>query len=335
MAIDAGAAVEEAERGTRPLRKLANRLLFGIGEREARFDRRGFPAPGGEKQRRLEDIGRAFVCGYREALEADGVGPLASRLDRTPPSHRGFAYEGAAMGLALTDLLWREQRFRRFLHGPAAPHRYMAHVGYGWAVARAPWLRRRPRRTLEGHAPSIAPLILDGYGFHAGYFHPRSTVAQAHIPAGLDEACGKVFDQGLGRCLWFYAAADPDRVGAAIAGFPIRRRGDLWSGVGLAAAYTGIGDETDSRRLLALAGPHVGDVRQGAAFAAEAREAAGIPTPDSTRAASVLCGAPASAAAAIAREEERIGAAGLDAYEAWRTRIRRRLETAAPTGRLA
>jgi hypothetical protein len=79
----------------------------------------------------------------------------------------------------------------------------------------------------------------------------------------------------------------------------------------------------------------VGEVRQGAAFAAEAREAAGIPTPDSTRAASVLCAAPASVAAAIAREEEYIGAAGLDAYEAWRTRVRHRLEAAAPARRLA
>lgn len=68
---------------------------------------------------------------------------LAVRLSSIEPEVRGFAFEGAAMGLALLDHLtpWRRDRFERFLSGPGDRHAYMVHVGAGWVFARLPWLQ--------------------------------------------------------------------------------------------------------------------------------------------------------------------------------------------------
>jgi hypothetical protein len=53
----------------------------------------------------LERIGRTFLEGYHASLEEDEPGRLVDRLDGVEPEFRGFAFEGAAMGLALADHL--------------------------------------------------------------------------------------------------------------------------------------------------------------------------------------------------------------------------------------
>ncbi len=123
------------------------RRVFGISADEASFKRRAFR--GGDERIRgqLERIGRTFLDGYHAALEEDRPQRLATALSTVEPESRGFAFEGAGMGLFLLDLLspWKRDRLRRFLAGPAAPHAYMVHVGAGrrWrsctAASIAPW----------------------------------------------------------------------------------------------------------------------------------------------------------------------------------------------------
>src|SRR5579872_1693541 len=109
------------------------RSLLGISVQETTFARRGFRGGDAGARERLEAIGRVFLRGYHAALEDDRLEPLALRLNGVEAEMRGFAFEGAAMGLALLDTLtpWRRSRFARFLAGPGAPHVYMAHVGAG------------------------------------------------------------------------------------------------------------------------------------------------------------------------------------------------------------
>jgi len=79
--------------------------VFGISAEEASFARRGFRG-GDERIRwRLEGIGRVFLHGYHAALQEDRPVPLALRLDELEPGLRGFAFEGAGMGLYLLDML--------------------------------------------------------------------------------------------------------------------------------------------------------------------------------------------------------------------------------------
>src|ERR1700684_3363964 len=115
-----------------------------IAQREVDFERRGFTCSNADVRARLENVGRFFLQGYHAALQEAGQGILTKKLNQVERQHCGFAYEGAAMALALmNDLTFRGGRFSRFLAAEGSQHVYMLHVGAGWAYARLPWMRRR------------------------------------------------------------------------------------------------------------------------------------------------------------------------------------------------
>lgn len=264
--------------------------LFAISDEETRFARRGFRLPPAPVREHLEEIGRSFVVGYRLALTDPRPLPLAEGLERVAPDYRGFAYEGAAMGVVLTDFIapWRRPWLPAFLSGPAAPHTYLAHVGIGWAWARLPMVRLAPR--LSRLAPFTRWLAVDGYGFHEGYFHPRRSVDRQLVPRRVAGYGRRAFDQGLGRSLWFNQGARVEAIATVVATFAESRRQDLWSGVGLAATYAGGVSEAELEWLREAAGEHAPSLAQGAAFAAVARFAAGHVPPHTDAATEVLCG---------------------------------------------
>jgi len=317
---------------------LAARLrlrLLGISPAEASFERRGFAPCEPSAQARLEGIGRTFIHGYRAALAEEHPDRLAAELGGVDLELRGFAFEGAAMGLALLDHLlpWRRDRLARFLRGPGDAHAYMVHVGAGWALAR---LGRPidesgptyPRIDAAPH-PLLRWLALDGYGFHEGYFQPERCFGAHAVPARLRGYARRAFDQGLGRCLWFVSGANARKAATAIETFAATRRSDLWSGVGLAAAYAGGLDRAGLESLLALAEDQRAELSQGAAFAAKARQRAGNPAPHTGMAAEVLCGMTASAAAQVTdRALVDLSDGPEPAYEAWRRRVQARFARA-------
>ncbi len=326
--------------GVGSMGKLAKRV-FGIDPGETSIARRGFRCEAPELRERLEGIGSTFVAGYHAALESDGTPALGARLAEVAPESRGWAYEGAAMALALLDFAapWR-RRLDGLLHpqSPADPHTYLVHVGAGWALGRAPL---SPARLLARLDPLLAWLALDGYGFHQGFFHADEAIGRRRVPAraGFHPYARRAFDQGLGRSLWFVEGAHAGRIAEAVAGFPASRRGDLWAGVGLAAAYAGGADRTALAALRAAADGRAADLAQGAAFAAKARQRAGAITPATELACAVLCGRTASAAAA-ATDEAMPGPAHpvdspLPAYEVWRRRTADRLAVPPAAGSLA
>lgn len=310
-------------------------LALGISPEEVSFTRRGFSYRDEAVRRHLEEAGRAFVAGYTAALEEAGIERLAGRLAELPPALTGFAYEGAAMALALLDFFtpWR-RRFQAFLAGPGAPHTYLVHVGAGWALARLPV---RPVPALARFDPVLRWLAMDGFGFHHGFFHWRRSVAgRQQVPRrmrGLRGYGRRAFDQGLGRSLWFVRGADAEAIAATVAGFDPSRHGDLWSGVGLACAYAGGVERRTVERLRELAGRHRSWLAQGAAFAAKARHLAGNLVPATESACRVLCGLSAPAAAALSDEagrdlppaDEHPASAAVPAFELWRRRIEERL----------
>jgi hypothetical protein len=253
---------------------------------------------------------------------------LHASLEHTKLSQRGFAYEGASMGLAIADFmtpfskLWRD-----FAQGIGAPHIYMVHVGYGWALARLPVA---PLPAVMRLDERLRWLAMDGYGFHQGYFHWPRYVREARPPAQFSGYAARAFDQGLGRSLWFSRGAEPDRVAEAIGGFAGARAADLWAGVGLAATYAGGASRSALQRLRSRAGPFLPHVAQGAAFAAEARLRAGNPMVHSELACQLLCGVSLEEAASVARACLPMGPqagspAGrqVETYEIWRTSIRK------------
>lgn len=304
---------------------LLRKAAFGISLGEVTFARRGFHVSETRAQQRLEQMGNVFLQGYHAVLEEDAPEAMALRLHAIDAEFRGFAFEGAAMGLTLLDhlSLGKGKRLQAFLSGPGAAHVYMAHVGVGWAMARLPWLRRHAEQYLTRLDPLLCWLAMDGYGFHEGYFNWRRAIERQAVPDQLKGYARRVFDQGLGRSLWFVEGADVRRISSTIASFDQKRRADLWSGAGLACAYAGGVDQAGIEVMRTAAqtyGPHLA---QGAAFAAKARQRAGNPAAHTDMACEVLCGLSTDAAALITDValESLPGDGEEPAYEVWRRRI--------------
>jgi hypothetical protein len=302
------------------------RSVMGIDAREVTFQRRGFQDTLLGLQRRLELVGTKFLEGYHAALGDSDPAALMEELSRVEGEYRGFAFEGAGMALALIDAVSpvRAGRWERFVTSSGSEHRYMLHVGYGWAVARLPWLRWNLLSHMERFDPLLRWLIVDGYGFHEGYFYwPR----QLATPAPATKLCGyarNAFDQGLGRSFWFIGGADVARIGHLVQKCDQNRWADLWSGIGLASAYAGAVSDNELARLVEVAGECRCQLAQGAAFAAKARHLAGNMAPHTERACQVLCNMTAAEAAEvtdIALHELPPDQPGRPAYEEWRSRI--------------
>lgn len=283
--------------------------LLKIDQSEVLFERRGFVCSNRPAQARLEDIGRVFLCGYHAALQAADQQLLAANLNQVNLEQRGFAYEGAAMALALLDgMSLKGNALPRFMAGAGKQHIYMLHVGAGWAYARLPWMRWRMESAIGKLYPVLRWLVIDGYGFHQGYFHSDVEIRLAQ-PARLSNSAlplspdaRHVFYQGLGRSLWFVTGADVQAIAKTIVHFPQEFHRDAWSGAGLACAYAGGVTQNEIFDLQRLASIHASALAQGAAFASKARQLAGTPASHTHLACEILCRMSAEESASLCDE---------------------------------
>ncbi|WP_412543684.1 DUF1702 family protein [Longispora sp. K20-0274] len=263
---------------------------------ETKLDVRGFHVKSPEARDLLETVGRSFLTGYAYAAEAKEAVDAEERLEDIPRRFKGFAYEGAAMGFAIREGLPIGGRglTADFLAGRGDDHIYMVYVGVGWAMARLPRFRWT---TLYAPDPLLKWLILDGYGFHQAYFKTDKYVHQQYQEAGFPWPAdgdqwyaNRVIDQGIGRAMWFVGGTDAALVTKMFDKFPAERRGDLYSGAGLAATYAGGADETELRAFWDYAEGYRPQVAQGSAFAAGARVRADLVVPHNDVATRVFCG---------------------------------------------
>jgi enediyne biosynthesis protein E2 len=311
------------------------RLLFAPSLTDVTFVGRGFVRPDPAVAARLEAVPRSVVVGFEVGIEAGNLQEISWRLELVEEELRGFAYEGATMALTVLDRLvpGRRSRTRELLCGPAAPYAFLTYIGIGFAMARLPRARWRgvlPDLTGSPYYPSLSWLAVDGYGFDLAFFHPRRWVDEQRVPRpypwlGAAAYFPHAVDQGIGRALWFIHGARVDDVSMAVRRFAPPRRGDLWSGVGLAAAFAGGADDGALRWLRASAGEHGGALAQGAAFAAKARTYAGLVPVHTDQAVRALAGTSARQAAATvdAAVESSAGTAESPLlYEEWRKYVR-------------
>jgi len=297
---------------------------------ETTLDKRGFHKKSPEAQERLETVGKMFLEGYGDAVEARTPADAVAPLEQLPDWLRGFAYEGAGMGLAVLDGLpfGRSDNVSRFLETPRGEaYRYLVYVGIGWAMARIPRFRWPKPASLD---PMLVPLVLDGYGFHQAYFKTARYVDGQYRDPSFPWPGGRqgghannAIDQGIGRALWFIGGIAPDLVADKVDAFPAARRADLWSGVGLAATYAGGVDADELRTVWRRAGEHRANLAQGSAFAADARVRAGIVPEHSALATRMFCGAtPEEVARLTTALRPAFPVDGdVPAYEVWRQRL--------------
>jgi enediyne biosynthesis protein E3 len=310
------------------------RLVFGTplrcGLRLHRADRGG----GEEVRRHLDGAADALVGAYDMALDDDGAERLAARLAELPDLVRGFAYEGAGAALTVLDrfLPAPRSRFEALLRGPGAPFAVLLHVGAGLALSR---VSRHIEEDVRGMDAEMRWLPVDAYGFERGVFASERVVSGGRIPP-LSAYGRRAFDQGLGRGLWFRAATGLERIARTIAGLAPERHADIWSGVGLAAAYAGPNTEASLAALDEAAGPNGASVRLGVACAAFMRSEGRNPSPHTERAARALCHMPGERAADEARRIQAFLHAHGDEtvqanpYEAFRVSLQAAVAGAAP-----
>jgi enediyne biosynthesis protein E3 len=255
------------------------KLLLGISLEEASFERRRFPEWQPALREHLERRAKSYLWGTNLALEEPRPDKLSLLLHVLDPELRGFAFEGAAMGLTLLDLLtpWgRGRRLRGFITTSGRPHTYMFYVGAGMAYAA---MRRDPRAFIRSDTGMSRWLVFNGMGFYHAFFARRPGAEVVRLPRRLEPFEAREFDGGVGRALWFIFSGDPARIAAWIERCEVSRRSHVWTGVGLASAYAGGVEGTVIDALLELAGDHRPAVAVGMALATDTRFLAGNPTP--------------------------------------------------------
>lgn len=269
------------------------RSLIGVSHQEAT----SFSKGDSEKWRLLEKVVFSAIGGYHATLDSSRFEKFVPQLEKVELEFRGYAYEGAAMGLTGLDCIlpWKN-RLQAYIDGPGSPHIYMVHIGAGEALAR---LRRRPEPFIARLKDRvICWLVMEGYGFHEGFFSRQRYVERQETPTHLSAYARHIFDQGLGRSIWFTAGADVERIATTIAAFAPSRQADMWVGIGVACAYVGGLERAEIQSLQRIAGPYAPQVAVGVAFVAKGRQRAGNPAAHTGLACEVLCGLTADQAAA-------------------------------------
>ncbi len=286
-----------------------------------------FTPPGLQNKEAAQPVaGKMVEKGFRMALEDSRLETLVPQLDEVELELRGFAYEGAGFGLMVLDCLlpWRNH-LRALVDGPGAPYVYPLHVGAGLALAK---LNRRPERYFARFDPFWRWQILDGYGFYLGVFFRQRTIEEKAIPAHISDYALHVFDQGVGRGIWFKARGNISDLVTTIASFPPSRQADLWAGVGFACSYAGfIQERRFLEALQKAAGQYRLQLALAAAIAAGNRERFGNHAAHTDLACEVFCGLSGERAAYIvnrALQELPIDNAE-PAHKLWRERIEAKL----------
>jgi hypothetical protein len=310
------------------------RLIMTPSLAKVSFAGRGFAVGPSAAAERLEAIPQAVVCGFEWGIDARDQWEVERRLTMVEPELRGFAYEGVTMAFTILDAMGpgRGHRTRDLLIGPGQPHIFLAYIGIGFAMARLPrllWKKVIP--DLEGSAyyPTMSWLAVDGFGFDRAYFDTASWVERQHVPRpypweGSPDYFLRAVDQGIGRALWFIHGAQVPDIATTVGRFASHRHADLWSGVGLAAAFAGACTPEGLSGLRRASGEHQADLAQGAVFAVKARAFSGVIPPHCEVAARALAGISVDAAVALADDSavEPGNHAAVPAYELWRRRVR-------------
>jgi hypothetical protein len=231
---------------------------------------------------KTEEIRSVFLETQLFYAKHDDLPALIEYLENTEKEFSSIAYESASMAIALKD--FENETFPHewllFANGPAAAHQAQVYVGLGWAIAKFnfPFLT-----AIENLHSRFYFRIADGCGYYDGSFKTRRTVTNQELPVYLPAATLPIYDQGIGRSIWYTEKADIHKIRSKIETFVNSRHADLWRGVGIAVAYVGGCDDADLKTLLKYASTNAVQLACGAALAARSRTMANTMTEDTDR----------------------------------------------------
>ncbi|MDZ8187171.1 MAG: DUF1702 family protein [Nostoc sp. ChiSLP02] len=251
--------------------------------------KRGIQKSDAGVQQRLSKIGSTVLQGYHVAIASEDLKAIAPKINEIDAELQGFAYEGVGMALAQRDLLApsSENRMATLVAGDGAAYHNWVYVGLGLMLARA-GLPIKPHLNKLNFERSC--LAIDGYGYYQGMFRWQDSLDNQAIPEQIPGYACSVFDQGLGRSIWFIGGGDVNHIARTIDTFAQDRRQDLWGGVGYACAYAGGAERATIEALKNAADVYQFQLAQGTAYAAKSRQSVGNYSPYTELACQVLWG---------------------------------------------
>ncbi|MCF8277991.1 MAG: DUF1702 family protein [Flavobacteriales bacterium] len=188
----------------------------------------------------IETVVSTFQKGRELAESGIAINELIVELNKFDIRYRSVAFEGASMGVALTNDLETWKAYSK----ASEKHATQVHIGLGWAIAQG-----QPPKSPEGGLDLASTLsqteteyhvkVLDGYGYWNGLFSRRLTIRSQSIPENITPEFQAGFDQGVGRAIWYITKGEVDKVLNIINHFPENRRANLWQGIGVASTYVG------------------------------------------------------------------------------------------------
>lgn len=231
---------------------------------------------------KTEEIKTVFLETQLFYAKHDSMPTLIEYLEHTEEEFSSIAYESASMAIALKDfeIDTFPHTWLSFANGPAAAHQAQVYVGLGWAIAKSnfPFLT-----AVEKLNAQLYFRIADGCGYYDGSFKHRRTVTNQELPVYLPAAALPMYDQGIGRSIWYTEKTDIHKIRSKIETFATGRHGDLWRGVGIAVAYVGGCNDEDLKTLLKYAATNAVQLAYGAGLAARSRTMANTMTADTDR----------------------------------------------------
>jgi enediyne biosynthesis protein E3 len=231
---------------------------------------------------KTEKIRSVFLETQLFYAKYNDLSALIEYLENTEKEFSSIAYESASMAIALKN--FEADTFPHewllFTNGPAAAHQAQVYVGLGWAIAKFnfPFLT-----AVEKLHSKFYFRIADGCGYYDGSFKHRRMVTNQELPVYLPAAALPMYDQGIGRSIWYTEKADIHKIRSKIEIFATGRHADLWRGVGIAVAYVGGCDDADLKMLFEYASTNSFQLACGAALAARSRTMANTMTADTDR----------------------------------------------------
>ncbi|GAA3648142.1 DUF1702 family protein [Flavivirga jejuensis] len=248
--------------------------------KEANFSVRKFEE-GHEAQSRLEMVAKTVVNGYNTTVEHGLNDDLRAISQSISNELSGFFHEGIGMGLYALDLvsLRNKNRFWNYIIEKDKKHEYMSYIGAGLTCG---VFNSSYEKLIDKIDPMSGPLVLDGVGFYYAMFKTKKTITNFYVPKKIksNDFYLERYDNGLGRALWFYNSGEPKKIKNTINTFPKERRANIWSGIGLAAAYAGGISNDKIPKLKSSSGIYQIMLAQGALLAAHTRYTAGNPHKD-------------------------------------------------------
>lgn len=238
---------------------------------------------------RIETIRAVFLEAQLFYADNNNLAVLTAYLQNVTPEFRSIAYESISMSIAINDLEQHGElnTWLTYANGPGQDHQAQVHVALGWAIAKLkfPFLA-----VVEKIDAKLHHRVADGCGYYDGSFRKRQAILSQELPVYLPAEMMPLYDQGLGRSLWYSCQGDIHKIAQSILHFDASRHANFWRGVGIAVAYVGGCDDDALNAMMHIAGIHATQLACGAALAARSRVQANTMTEDTDRCARLWFG---------------------------------------------